>query len=208
MVTAAADETRQVMAPGQPLVAVARMDALDVVFALPEQDRETLSDRQASAVLWRANQPHGLTLRDISADVDPASRTHRVRMAVGAPDAAMALGRTGTITLTQSGGQLVAMLPLAAGLNDDAGATVRRLTSHGQTVEAVPVKILSTGATVAHLHGPLAESDRVVNLVAQKIDPTRPARVVETATTPEPGPTCAISPCRFGRSQTPPSPCS
>lgn len=92
VVTEAPGEVGQVLAAGQPAVAVARMDALDVVFALPEQDRRSLEDAQASAILWgAADQPYALVLRDISPVMDPASRTYRVRMAVSAPDATMAL---------------------------------------------------------------------------------------------------------------------
>ncbi|MGL4235002.1 efflux RND transporter periplasmic adaptor subunit [Tabrizicola sp.] len=186
VVTATPTETGQVVAAGQAAVSVARTDALDVVFALPEQSRGILTDAVASAELWEAGgKTYTLTLRDISPDVDPAGRTYRVRMTLTAPDAEATLGRTVTVRLANEGGEPSAPLPLAAVLNDGTGAAVWRLAEGADRVERVPVELAAVDGAVAHVRGDLAEGDIVVSLGAHKLDPDRPVRVVETAATPE-----------------------
>jgi RND family efflux transporter MFP subunit len=186
IVTATFAETGEVMAAGQPVLTVAATEALDVVFALPEQRRHLLETAAADAELWGVEgTSYALTLRDISPDVDPVGRTYRVRMTMVAPDAAAALGRTVTVRLATAGGLPAATLPLAAVLNDGAGAAVWRLPPGTDLVERVPVEVVAIDGRAALLRGRLAEGDIVVSLGAHKIDPDRPVRVVETAATPE-----------------------
>jgi RND family efflux transporter MFP subunit len=186
VVTATPAEVGQVVGAGQPVVSVARMDALDVVFALPEQSRALPETATATAELWGADgATYALTLRDISPDVDPVGRTYRVRMALDAADAATALGRTVTVRFFTETGAPAAALPLAAVLNDGEGPAVWRLPQERDLVERVPVELISVDGQVALVRGRLVEGDRIVSLGAHKIDATRPVRVVETTTTPE-----------------------
>lgn len=186
IVIATPGEAGQVVAAGQPIVAVALDGAADVVFQLPEQDRALIGQATARAELWGdAAGSYALTLRDISPDVDPAGRTYRVRMAITAPDDRAAFGRTVTIDLLLPAEAPTATLPLAAVLNDGSGAAVWRVDPTGARVDRIPVEIVALTDRTAHLRGALAEGDRVVSLGAHKIDPARPVRVVETAPTPE-----------------------
>ncbi len=186
IVTATPADAGQVVAAGQPVVSVAQTDGLDVVFAVPEQSRDILADALVSAELWDANgKTYALTRRDISPDVDPAGRTYRVRMALTDHDAETTLGRTVTVRLKIKGPAPRAPLPLAAVLNDGTGAAVWRLDQSTGRVERVPVELIAVDATVAYVRGALSEGDIVVSLGAQKIDPDRPVRVVETRTAPE-----------------------
>jgi RND family efflux transporter MFP subunit len=186
IVTATLAEPGQVVAAGQPVLSLAQGDALDVVFALPEQSRALLETAAATAELWGvAGKNYALTLRDISPDVDPVGRTYRARMTLTALDTEAALGRTVTVRLTTTGAQPAAVLPLASVVNDGAGAAVWRLPQGAALVERVPVDLVRIGGDVAILRGGLVEGDRVISLGASKIDPSRPVRVVETAASPE-----------------------
>lgn len=186
IVIATPGEAGQVVAAGQPIVAVALDGAADVVFQLPEQDRALIGQATARAELWGdAVGSYALTLRDISPDVDPAGRTYRVRMAITAPDDRAAFGRTVTVDLLLPAEAPTATLPLAAVLNDGSGAAVWRVDPTGARVDRIPVEIVALTDRTARLRGALAEGDRVVSLGAHKIDPARPVRVVETAPTPE-----------------------
>jgi RND family efflux transporter MFP subunit len=186
IVIATPGEAGQVVAAGQPIVAVAKGGAADVVFQLPEQDRALIGQATARAELWGdAAGSYALTLRDISPDVDPAGRTYRVRMAITAPDDRAAFGRTVTVDLLLPAEAPTATLPLAAVLNDGSGAAVWRVDPTGARVDRIPVEIIAVTESTVRLRGALAEGDRVVSLGAHKIDPARPVRVVETAPTPE-----------------------
>lgn len=182
IVTATPAEAGQVVAAGQQVVTLAQTGALDVIFALPEHQRDLLEQATASAELWGAEgRSYGLTLRDISPDVDPAGRTYRVRMTMTDPDAAATLGRTVTVLFTTPAEQPEVTLPLAAVLNDGQGAAVWRLAAGETRVERVPVELAAMDGKVARVRGGLAEGDLVVSLGAHKLDPDRPVRVVETA---------------------------
>jgi RND family efflux transporter MFP subunit len=185
VVTAVTAEAGQVVAAGQGVATVARTDAQDVVFALPEQMRPAVEKASASARVWddAQGQSYGLTLRDISPDVDPVTRTYRVRMALRASDRALDLGRTMTVTFTGAASAPVVLLPLAAVMNDGKGASVWRLDARETSVQRVPVEIAALTDGVAQVRG-LAQGDLIVSLGAQKIDPARPVRVVETAKVP------------------------
>lgn len=186
IVTGTLAEPGQVIAAGQPVLSMAEGDALDVVFALPEQSRALLQSATAHADLWGVSgKGYALALRDISPDAEPVGRTYRVRMAIADPDAEAALGRTVTVRLTTPGVQPAAALPLASVINDGAGAAVWRLPSGADLVERVPVDLVRIEGAVALVRGPLEPGDTVVSLGASKIDPTRPVRLVETAATPE-----------------------
>ncbi len=181
VVTRELAEAGQVIAAGQPVISVARMDQLDVVFALPEQSREILAQQGALARLWdQDTASYPLQLRDVSPDVDPATRTYRVRMGILRPDEHVTLGRTVTITFSLPADRPVAALPLGAVLNDGHGAGVWRLTPDRQNVERVPVEIVALEGKRAMIAGGLREGDLVISLGAHKIDHARPVKVVET----------------------------
>jgi RND family efflux transporter MFP subunit len=183
VVTRELAEGGQVVAAGQAIVSVAVMDQLDVVFALPEQKRDIPGQASAAARLWDSGSAsYALTLRDVSPDVDPATRTYRVRMGIAKPDQHVTLGRTMTVTFTAPAGKPLASLPLAAVVNDGNGAAVWRLKPDGHSVERVPVTIAALDGTFAMIGGDIAEGDLVVSLGAHKLDPARPVRVVETTT--------------------------
>lgn len=186
IVTASLAEPGQVVGAAQPVLTIAQMGALDVVFALPEQQRDLARTAVASAEIWGASgTSYPLVLRDISPDVDAVGRTYRVRMTMNAPDANAAFGRTVTVRLATTGALPAASLPLASVMNDGTGAAVWRLPPASDRVERVPVDLISVEDEVALVRGGLAEGDVVVSLAAYKIDPSRPVRVVETAASPE-----------------------
>jgi RND family efflux transporter MFP subunit len=181
VVTRELAEAGQVVAAGQAVVSVARMDQLDVVFALPEQKRDIVEQADAVAKLWDKDAAsYALLIRDVSPDVDPATRTYRVRMGLLNPDRHVTLGRTVTVTFTVPEGEPVAALPLGAVLNDGKGAAVWRLTEGGERVERVPIEIATLDGNRAMVRGGLSDGDLIVSLGAHKLDPARPVNVVET----------------------------
>lgn len=186
IVTATLAEPGQVVAAGQPVLSLAEGGALDVIFALPEQRRAVLETSGASAELWGVSgKAYALALRDISPDVDKVGRTYRVRMRLTAPDTDATLGRTVTVRLTTPDAQPAAALPLASVVNDGEGAAAWRLSSGAELVERVPVDLVTIEGDLALVRGGLIEGDVVISLGANKIDPSRLVRVVETAATPE-----------------------
>jgi multidrug efflux pump subunit AcrA (membrane-fusion protein) len=157
-----------------------RTDALDAVIALPEQRRYGVEAMAATATLWDSPlPPYAITLREISPDVDPASRTYTARFTIEAPDAALSLGRTLTIHLMPPAGDPVAVVPLAAVMSDGKGSMVWKLSADGTAVIAQPVDVLGLTEDTALISRGLTAEDRIVSLGVHKIDPSRPVRVIE-----------------------------
>ena len=145
VVTGVLAEAGQVLEAGTPIVTIARSDALDAVIALPEQRRFGLEVQTATATLWDSTHPaYRLTLREVSPDVDPASRTYTARFTIDAPDLALSLGRTLTVHLVPPTSDAVAVIPLAALLNDGRGSMVWKLSPDGTRVQPNPVEISSS----------------------------------------------------------------
>lgn len=179
VVTATPGEMGQVVQAGTPVVSVARAGAVDVVFSLPETDRELLDGSTLRGTIWGAEgTDYALTLRDISPDVDSAGRTYRVRLALEQPADEAAFGRTVTVTVNSGAEAPVAAVPLAAVLDDGTGPGVWRVT--GDRVERVAVEVVSVTGEVATIRGALEDGAVIVSLGAHKVDPARPVRVVET----------------------------
>ncbi|MFN0115687.1 MAG: efflux RND transporter periplasmic adaptor subunit [Paracoccaceae bacterium] len=180
IVTSTGAEAGQVVGAGQPIVTIAVTGAAEAEIALPEQNRAELLGGTASATLWgEPETSYPLTLREVSPDVDPVSRTYRVRFSFAA-GAAPDLGRTLTVSIGGAVAAPVATLPLASVHDDGTGPAVWRLNADGARVTRVPVELVAVGAGAVQVRGPLANGDRVVSLGAQRIDPGRPVRVVET----------------------------
>jgi RND family efflux transporter MFP subunit len=185
VVTAELAEPGAVLQVGQPVVSVARFDAFDVVFALPEQNLEKLRGDATAVgrILDNSTSDYQLALRDVSPDVDPATRTYRVRMGIVEPDAKVSFGRTVSITFAAPFEKQTASLPLAAVLNDGRGAFVWRLLPDNQKVERVPVKVEAVDGNSVMIREGLSDGDTVISLGSHKIDPDRPVKVVEMTTT-------------------------
>ncbi len=185
MVTELLAEAGQVLEAGTPVLTVVRTDALDAVIALPEQRRDGLEGMTATATLWDSDAPpYALTLREVSPDVDPASRTYTARFTVTAPDAALSLGRTLTVHLTPKAEAPVAAIPLAALWNTGKGSMVWKLSPDGSRVEAQPVEVGSLTDDLAVIRSGLMGGERIVSLGVHKIDPERPVRVIEETAAP------------------------
>lgn len=182
IVTATPAEPGQVVQAGQSIVTLARLDTLEVQFPLPEHKRGIVQGATATARLWGDDaRSYPLTLREVAPDVDPVSRTYRVRMEFVAPDDRITLGRTVTVQMSAPVPATL-QVPLAAVLNDGQGAAVWRLDAGGTAVTRVAVEVQAFGPKLATIRGPVQDGDRIVALGAQKIDLARPVRVVETAT--------------------------
>ncbi len=185
VVTGVLAEAGQVLEAGTPIVTIARSDALDAVIALPEQRRFGLEVQTATATLWDSTHPaYRLTLREVSPDVDPASRTYTARFTIDAPDLALSLGRTLTVHLVPPTSDAVAVIPLAALLNDGRGSMVWKLSPDGTRVQPNPVEISSLTEETAVIASGLASGDRIVSLGVHKVDPGRPVRVIEQTAPP------------------------
>lgn len=140
VVTAVDAEVGQVVAPGTPVVRVARTDEKEVVIGIPEDKVGAL--RQLSNVtvrLWAA--PTAAIpgkIREISPMADPATRTYTVKVAIPA-QAEARLGMTATVRASAASDMAALRVPLTA-LYQHKGATSVWIVENG-VVRLVPVQM-------------------------------------------------------------------
>ena len=188
VVTARRFEAGQVVAEAQPLITLARPDALDVVVDVPESLAPDLRAYDASArpiaqPAADAHQPLKLSLRELAPSASAATRTFRARYTVmgaarPAPSAAdLRLGSTVELYLRRQDGEPTAPLPLSAVLSVAQSPTVWVVDPSAGTIAPSPVQVVSQSNDIVRVRG-LTEGALVVSIGAQKLDATMRVRAV------------------------------
>lgn len=187
VVTTLPVEAGQVVAAGQLVAKVARLDAIEAEVALPEQDVEAIRGAKANVVIWGASpddEQKSLTarLREVAPDADPMSRTFRARFALDAPGPDATLGRTATVRLRAGQSDNVAVLPISAVVNEGRGAVVWVVSADGTRAAPRPVTIHSLENGRVLVSSGLSNGDQVVVLGVHLLDPGKPIRSIASRT--------------------------
>ena len=95
-------EPGQVVSAGQAVFTLAPSGARDVVFAVADPRQLASNATFTVALLADPSVKASGSLRDISPQADPQTRTWQVRLALANPPTAMALGASATIALPES----------------------------------------------------------------------------------------------------------
>ena len=125
VVTAVSAEVGQVVAPGQSVVTVARLDAREAAVDLGPDFSVPLTvglEFTVSPQLLPAVQVHG-QIREIAPQADQVTRMRRVRIALNDPPESFRLGSTITARLS-SGNSSILRMPASAVLKEGAGTFV------------------------------------------------------------------------------------
>lgn len=180
VVTALPVEAGQVVAAGQLVARVARLDAIEVEVAIPEQKLGAVKSARAEVELWAGSGRRlPATLREVSPDADPASRTYRARFALTGASSAVELGRTATVHLASAASEPVIELPLSAVMSDGTATLVWVVSPDGKRAIRTPVEIKALAQDRAVIRAGLAAGDRVITLGVHMLDPDKPIRVIE-----------------------------
>ncbi|HTT37300.1 MAG TPA: efflux RND transporter periplasmic adaptor subunit [Burkholderiales bacterium] len=116
VVTAVQAEAGQVVAAGQPIVRVARLEEKEVAVNVPENRlAELRAPQEVDITLWAApGKTFKGRIREISPSADAVTRTYTVKVTVLDPDATVQLGMTANVFLREAARPTVARLPLTA----------------------------------------------------------------------------------------------
>lgn len=179
VITTTMAEPGQVVAAGQTVMRLARLDEREAAVAVPESMIDDALHGTAHVTLWALpGRTFAARLRELSPAADPATRTYAARYALpDAPPDAL-LGMTATVALTRDSAP-VAHLPLAAILDQGAGPCVWVVDRATGGLALRPVTVAAFGQTEATVAGGLAEGETVVTLGAQKLDAGQRVRVAE-----------------------------
>jgi RND family efflux transporter MFP subunit len=188
-------ERGQVVAEGQPVLAVARQGEREVVADIPEAWVAALrrSSAELRASAGASVTPLALQLRELSPLATSAGRTFRARFAP-TPAARRAvdelpLGSTADLRLALPGAQDASVsVPATALVKASGEPGVWALNAAGNGLVFQPVRVQTLDDTTLRVSG-LTPGQRIVTVGAQKLDAsvavrpvTRPADAVATTT--------------------------
>jgi len=148
VVTALEAETGQVVAPGQPVVKLARLDEKEIFADIPEHRVAGIDlQQEVSVTLWvDGDKRVKACIREIAATADPVSRTYRAKVALLEGQDSARLGMTATVWIPSSTPASLTV-PLSAvftSQNQPGQPSVWLVDERTSTVKAVPVQIGDT----------------------------------------------------------------
>jgi RND family efflux transporter MFP subunit len=172
VVTRTGAEAGQVVPQGQSVVTVARKGALEVLVDIPERRLQDIKETKAEISLWsNSDARYRAVLRETSPSADPATRTYAVRYSLPDADAAVRLGMTATLHLSEASGTPTARIPASALLNQGKGPGVWRVDPQTGQLTFTPVTVDHYTEGDAFVRGSqLATGDIVVTSGVQKLD--------------------------------------
>jgi len=179
VITATLAEPGQVVAIGQAVARLAHRGEKEAVVALPETWLAAARASRATVRLWSdPDRSFAASLRELSPQADPATRTYAARFTIADADDTVALGMTATVTLARAADAPIAKLPLAAILNRGTGPTVYVVDEAGR-LTLRPVKVAGFTHEAALVTAGLADGDKVVTLGVQTLVAGTTVRAVE-----------------------------
>jgi len=145
VVTAVEVETGQVVAAGQPVVKLARLDEKEIHIDIPEHRVAGIALHQKVNVTLWADDHRRITarIREIAAAADPASRTYRVKATLLEGQDEARLGKTATvwIPLTTSPRLAVPLSAVFTPQNEPGRPRVWLVDERAGTVRSVLVQL-------------------------------------------------------------------
>ncbi|MCE3262431.1 MAG: transporter subunit [Pseudoduganella sp.] len=141
VVTAVDAEVGQVVAPGTPVVRVAKTDEKEIVFGVPEDKVDTLrAISDVNVRLWASPEKSVPgKIREISPVADPFTRTYAFRVSIPASLSEAKLGMTALVAFASRTPQPQIKVPLTA-LFHEKNATSVWVVENG-VVRLVPVTV-------------------------------------------------------------------
>ncbi len=163
----------QVVAAGQPVVALARDGAREAAVDIPESSLEQIRQREATAQLY-LNRAVTVPakLREISGVADPLARTYQARYILAGDPARFPLGATVTVRVSSLGelAQSMTEIPLGSLIDRGDGAAVWIVDLQTSKVQKRAVSIAKLGAESAWVGQGLQQGDLVVSLGAHLLN--------------------------------------
>lgn len=174
-------EAGQVVAPGQAVLTIAVLDALDAVFAVAERDVAPLRPGQPVQVeTWsRPDTRWRGRVREVAPAADPASRTYAVRATLDAPAGSVALGQSARVFIDTSQDGHAVEVPLTAVQRGRSGPAVFVVDRKTSTLRLQPVRLGPFGEDrVPVLHG-IRAGDWIVAAGGHLLQPGQKVHAVD-----------------------------
>lgn len=143
VVTSIDAETGQVVAAGQTVMRIARLEEKEVVISVPENRLDEVRSADAIRVgLWaQPEKSYRGRLREISPGADPITRTYIAKVSVLDPDHAVQIGMTATVGVDRKAGDGKPLIPLSALVARNDQTFVWVVDPVAGTVDLAPVTL-------------------------------------------------------------------
>jgi multidrug efflux system membrane fusion protein len=187
VITGVDAEPGMVVSAGTPVVRLAHDGPRDAVFAVPEDKVEAIRAMASAGAgrfsvrLWGATgAPLPVTVREISASADTATRTFLVKADLGvASSSQVRLGQTATLVVDMPKASGITRLPLSA-LKEEGGHTVVWLVDEkAWTVRPQPVQLAGAEGNEVIVAGGLVPGQRVVTAGVHVLSPGQKVRLYD-----------------------------
>jgi multidrug efflux system membrane fusion protein len=172
VVTAVQAEVGQVMAQGQGVVRLARLDELEIVVGVPEHRLKVVRENPtATFELWSdPGRHHAAKLRELSPSADPVTRTYAARFSVLEPPEFIGLGMTATLGFERPDRTPVAEVPLSAIFQRGTQPAVWVVDRNTGTVELRPVTIARWRDDTAAILSGVKEGELIATAGVHKLE--------------------------------------
>jgi membrane fusion protein, multidrug efflux system len=183
VVTAVDAEVGQVVAAGQSVLRLARVDEKEVLVGIPEQQLSILKNASEITVrLWGGGEPIRGRLREVSPVADAATRTFPVRIALVDPPGSVALGMTATVSFAVPLAQPIITVPLQALLVEGGATHAWRFDPSTSTVHRTRISVGNVAGNEIVVADGLAPGDIVVTAGAHQLKEGQQVRLLSEAT--------------------------
>ncbi|MFU2208258.1 efflux RND transporter periplasmic adaptor subunit [Solidesulfovibrio sp. C21] len=180
VVTKTSAEAGQVVSQGQSVVTVAQKGALEVLVDIPERRLRDIKETKAEISLWsNRDVRYRAVLRETSPSADPATRTYAVRYSLPDADAAVHLGMTATLHLSEPFDTPTARIPASALFNQGGGPGVWLVNARTGQLTFIAVTVDHYTEGDAFVRGQLETGDMIVTSGVQKLDKGLTVRLAE-----------------------------
>lgn len=179
VITSVDAEVGQVVGAGTPVVRLAHDGPRDVVFSVPE-DRATwlrgLVGKQGALTVkpWGRAQTVPGTVREVSAAVDPVTRTFTVKADIGKAD--LTLGQTVAVVVETERSSRAIRVPLTAVFEKAGKSSVWILDTNSMTVRLQPITVANVGADSLTVSGGLNAGQEIVTAGVHVLNPGQHVR--------------------------------
>ena len=172
IVTALMIEVGQVVAAGQQVAKIARLDELEIRVDVPEQRLGLLNGAERITYeLWsEAGTVRGARLRELSPMADGMTRTYAARFTITERPAQIAMGMTATLTLERGAPDRVAEVPLTAIFQQGTGPAVWVVDKQSGAVSLRPVVVARWRDDTAVIASGLSAGELVVVAGVHKLE--------------------------------------
>ena len=180
VITAVQAEVGQVLAQGQGMVKLARIEELEILVGVPEHRLKTV--REASRVsfeLWSdTGHRYAARLRELSPSADAMTRTYPARFTVVEPPPFIGIGMTATLTLARPDAELLAEVPLSAIFQQGTQPAVWVVDKASGAVALRPVTIARWRDETALIASGVQDGEIVATAGVHKLEPGQKVKPV------------------------------